>query len=157
MSEQNVAPVEAWVDRVTKTLAPEQLVVAFEQGFAALWRRAESTLGEVTVSAIAERVLHDVAEQFPVLAALKVEAGAGVQFGELRGKVRPEDAAHLRDGIRATLIQFLTVMGNLTADILTPALHGALNQVSVEDLSANGDHPPRTLADMHRESEGLTR
>ena len=153
---EHTVHVDTWVDRLPRTLAPEQLVSAFEQGFTALSHRAENTLGEVTVSAIADRVLHDVAAQFPLLAALKVEEGTGVQFGELRRRVKPEDAEHLREGIRLTLIQFLTVMGNLTGDILTPALHTALHRMRVEDLSTNGDRPPQTMAD-HRESEGLIR
>jgi hypothetical protein len=136
----HAAQVDAWVRELPQGLAPEQLVSVFEQSFFALWRRAELTLGEVTVAAIAERVLHDASVEFPLLAALK--ADDGVQFGELRGLVKREDATQLREGMRSTLTQFLTVMGNLTANILTPALYSELSLVGVTDLSPNGDRPP---------------
>jgi hypothetical protein len=154
---QHAADVDSWIERLPPNAAPEQMVSAFEQGFAALWRRAQRTLGEVTVSAIVDRVLHDVSAQIPLLAALKVENDIGVQFGELRRRLRPEDVEQLRKGMRSTLVQLLTVMGNLTADILTPALHVELSSVRVEDLSPNGDRPPRTTNGLNRESEGRTR
>lgn len=155
-SSEHAAHVDTWVDRLPESLTPDQLVSAFEQGVGALWRRAQHTLGEVTVSAIADRVLHEVSAQVPLLAVLNVEDGVGVQFGALRRRVRPEDAEPLREGMRATLILFLTVMGNLTGDILTPALHVELSGARVEDFSTNGDHPPRKPG-FTRESGGMQR
>jgi len=146
---EHTAYVDTWVERLPDTLAPAQMVSAFEQGFAALWRRSESTLGDVTVSAIADRVLHDVSVEVPLLASLKVKEGIGVEFDALRRQVKPEDVEQLRAGMRATLIQFLTVMGHLTADILTPALHVELSNARVEDLATfhpNGGPPHRDVA-----------
>jgi hypothetical protein len=154
---EHTAYVDTWLDRFPKALTPEQLVSAFEQGFTALSQRAQRTLGDVTVSAIAERVLHDVSAQFPLLAALKVEAGVGVQFGELRHRVQPEDAEQIREGMRLTLIQFLAVMGNLTADILTPALHVELSGARVEELSTNGKRPPQNASGLPGHAEGMKR
>jgi hypothetical protein len=111
------------------------MVSAFEQGFGALWRRASRTLGDVTVSAIVERGLHDVSANIPLLTALKVENGVGVQFGGLRRNLRPENVDQLREGMRSTFIHLLTIIGNLTGDILTPALHVELSNARVEDLT----------------------
>ena len=132
---EHAAYVDTWIARLPKQLTPGQMVSAFEQGFTALWRRAARTLGEVTVSAIVDRVLHDVSATFPLLSGLKVQNGVGVQFGELRGNIRPEHVDQLREGMRAMLVHLLTLVGNLTADVLTLALHVELSNVRVEDLT----------------------
>jgi hypothetical protein len=124
--------VDAWMGRATKGLPPDRLIRLFERGFAAMWRRAHRTLGDVTLTAIAERVLHSAAAQFPTLSALKVDA-TGLQCKELRertGGVQPDELA---EGIRFVLVEFLTVLGNLTADVLTPALHSELSKVTPEE------------------------
>lgn len=150
---QHAAYVDTWVDQLPGTLAPEQLISVFEQGFNALWRRAQRTLGEVTVAAIADRVLRDASQQYPVLSPLKVEADIGVQFGDLRRRIRQEDIEQLREGMRLTLTQLLTVLGNLTADILTPALQMELNGVRVVAPSANGNKPPHDALAANRKAK----
>jgi len=147
--------VDAWIGRLSEDLPPQRQVAAFERGFTAVCRRAQRTLGEVTVSAIVDRVLHDASARFPLLAILKAEADAGVRFGELRQSVKPEDIRQLREGMRAALILFLTVLGNLTADILTPALHRELHGTDVESLTPADDRPPRRAARPRRESGGM--
>jgi hypothetical protein len=146
--------VDTWMERLPTHLTSEQLVSAFEQAFTALWRRAQQTLGAVTLSAIVDRVLLDVSARFPLLATLKLEDGVGVQFGELHQRARAEDAEQLRKGMRLVLIQFLTVIGNLTGEILTPALHVELSNARVEDLTAR---PAEHAASKPRESEGMER
>jgi hypothetical protein len=150
---EHTAYVDTWFDGLPENLSPRHLVSAFEQTFTALWRRAQRTLGDVTVSAIVDRVLHEASARYPLFGALKVEGGIGLQFGELRQRVRPEDAEQLREGMRAMLIQFLTVMGNLTADILTPALHVELSGVRVEDLTTFKDRQLQHQAEQEGESE----
>lgn len=144
--------------RVPSGAAPEQLVAAFEQGFNTLWRRTHVTLGDVTLFAVVDRVLRNASDQFPLLAALQMEDGIGVQFSELRRRVKPEDGEQLRQGMRSTLVQFLTVTGNLTAEVLTSALHGELAKVGLEDLAAGRDRPAqRSPATQNRESGGAER
>jgi hypothetical protein len=40
------------------------------------------------------------------------------------------DAIELREAIRFVLVELLTVLGNLTAEILTPALHAEISRVA---------------------------
>jgi hypothetical protein len=129
----HVECVEAWLDRAAKTLAPAQLVTLFERALAALWRRAEVTLGEVTLTAIVDRVLYTASETYPFLSALKVE-DAGIGFDGFR-----EQGAHLAnlpEAVRLVLVEFLTVLGHLTDEILTPALHAELSKVALEGPGA---------------------
>jgi hypothetical protein len=144
--------VDAWMKRVSPDLSPDQLILVFESSFDALWRRAHRILGDVTLSAIVDRVIVDVADDFPVVGALRLERGSGVQFRVLRGQIRPDQTNQLRQGMRATLIQFLTVVGNLTADIPTPALHQELDNVDVEGLTITGERvatPPAHRVAKH--------
>lgn len=123
----------------------------FEEGFDRLWRRAGSTLGELSLVAVTRRVLHHTAKRFPPLASLEVShAGLeGRSLDELRargetGELGPEA---LEEMLGAVLMELLTVVGRLTADILTPALHEALE-------AAPGAGQPDPSADSTSNSAG---
>ena len=66
--------VNAWMERGAKELPPDRLLRAFETAFAVLWRRAHRTLGDVTLTAIVDRVLYVASEQYPMFSSLKVGA-----------------------------------------------------------------------------------
>lgn len=121
-SEHELA-VTAWLDRVARGSRAE-IVDAFEHAFTALWRRSHLTLGEVTLTAIVERVLHSASEQYPALATIAVTE-SGLRCEALRTAADLSEDL-VRTALRFVLVEFLTVLGNLTADILTPALHEAL-------------------------------
>ena len=128
--DEHAARVAAWLERSAKGLSPEALLRLFEVAFGALWARTKITLGEVTLTAIAERVLHNASEKFPLLASLKVEAAGGIQCRDLRERVTSMHDSELLEGIRFVLVEFLTVLGKLTAEILTPELHSELSSVN---------------------------
>lgn len=125
----HTAFVESWLEGSARGLSHAGLISLFERALAALWRRTEVTLGEITLTAVADRVLCVASETYPSLAALKVE-GTGVRFDEYRQEAVSEDGAPLEDVVRFVLVEFLTVLGNLTDEILTPALHAALSSVA---------------------------
>jgi hypothetical protein len=124
--------VDAWMARAAKGLPPELLLELFERALGALWERSHVALGNVTLTAIFDRVLHNGAEQFPLLSAVQV-AATGVRCDELREQTRALKDGELTEGTRFVLIEFLTVLGNLTSNILTPALHSALSKVELGD------------------------
>jgi hypothetical protein len=123
---QHRAAVSAWLARVAPDGSLDSLLRAVDETFAALWQRSLLTLGEVMLTAIVERVLYTATEQYPVLAA--VEAGpAGLRFEALRARGEPR-AEDVSAAVELVLVEFLTVLGNLTAQILTPALHAQLSK-----------------------------
>ena len=124
----HAAAVDAWLARRAKGAASEQLVEALEEAFAALWHRGLLTLGEVTLGAIAGRVLIVSARRHPVLAPLQVSEGGLICDG-LRERAGQLPRAELEDAIRFVLLELLTVVGVLTAEILTPALHAELASI----------------------------
>ncbi|MEZ0230156.1 MAG: hypothetical protein ACAI25_16155 [Planctomycetota bacterium] len=126
--------VDHWLDRETKGVPADRLLLLFERAIAALWRRTHVTLGEVTLGAVIERVLYHATEKYPFLAPLEV-GHEGVRFERLRQTLDPS-VAPVTEAFRFVLVEFLTVIGNLTDDILTPALHSELSSVQ-------GDHEAR--------------
>jgi hypothetical protein len=129
--QRHAACVDAWLERSGKDLSSEARLRLLEAALGALWGRTASTLGEVTLTAIAERVLHDASERFPFFSSLKVEPTGGIPFRELREGAGSAQDAELGDGIRFVLVEFLTVLGRLTAEILTPELHAELSNVAL--------------------------
>jgi hypothetical protein len=127
MTRQNLhsAFVIAWMEQIVQPLAPAQMVQTFAAAFAAMWGRAQRTLGEVTLSAITDRVLHNAKESFPILSSLAVEP-TGLGTGDLGSRADTIPREQLWEAIQFVLIEFLTVLGTLTTEILTEALHAEL-------------------------------
>jgi hypothetical protein len=148
IGRSHIGCVNAWMDRGAGGLPPERLVQAFEEAFGALWRRAHQTLGDVTLTAILDRVLCNGAERFPILSELRIEA-TGLDCRELRKNAHGAPPNELADAIRFVLVEFLRVLGSLTANILTPALHAELSMVAPQgrrpkDKKSEGE--PRSRA-----------
>lgn len=155
-AHEHGACVNAWMERAAKDLPPERLLQVFEQGFAALWGRTNRTLGDVTLMAIVDRVLYVATEQYPFLAPLQVEA-TGLRCQEIRKHVSSLPRDEFEKGIRFVLVEFLTVLGKLTAEILTPALHSELLQVTPAQgrphESKSQDSPPDSESEAGEEAK----
>lgn len=123
----HAACVATWLSHAPEELGPGALLDLLDSALHAVWQRANATLGDVTLTAIADRVLYTVAETHPLVAALKV-GPAGFRFDDLRAE-RHVRAADIREVARLVLTELLTVLGNLTAEILTPSLHAELSGV----------------------------
>ena len=91
-----------------------------------------------TLTAICERVLYTAAEQHPFVSLLQVDA-SGPQCEPLHQGLPDVEPDQLASGLRLVLVDFLTVLGNLTAEILTPALHAELSKVALEDGGVNAN------------------
>lgn len=115
----------AWIEQSAKGLSPVALQRLLDAALSALWTRTKTTLGEVTLTAIGERVLFTATERFPIFSSLEVEPSRGIAFRGVEEQSLSDDAG-LEDGIRFLLVELLTVLGNLTAEILTPELHAEL-------------------------------
>ena len=128
------AAVKAWMASVRREPPTAALVDAFEKAFGALWERSHVVLGEVTLLAIIDRILFTASDEYPLIASLDVDA-RGLHCDRLvtRPGLRDDDLAA---AFEAVLLELLSVLGNLTAQILTPALHAALADVTTGAASA---------------------
>lgn len=123
------ASVDRWLEAAPIENGP--LACRFEAVLTGVWRAAHPTLGGITLTAIFDRVLHEAREKYPALAGVRLEPPQ-VRFEVEAG------AEDLREGVRFTLLALLTLIGRLTAEILSPALHGALSRMIEQDV----DHSP---------------
>jgi len=121
--------VDAWMERAARGKPHDRLLRAFEEAFAAMWRRAHVTLGDVTLTAIVDRVLRTASERYPIVAELQVDE-TGLRCDRLRRRAASPQGSELEEAVRFVLTEFLSVLGNLTGEILTPALHDELSGVA---------------------------
>jgi len=148
---EHAACVDTWLDEAARGLTPPALRRLFEAAFGAVWMRTMTTLGQVTLTAIGERVLYTAAERFPVLASFQVVPTRGIELRGAEGQGPPAEA-ELRGGMRFLLVELLTVLGTLTAEILTPELHAQLRGVvlpSSVHLVKERDTPPPGARKRH--------
>jgi hypothetical protein len=138
MAGQHQVAAKAWLQNARE--GHVDLIEAFEHAFTTLLRRSQLTLGDVTVAAIVERVLQSVSEQYPTFAAVVV-AESGVRCEGLR--TARLDAEEAGQALSFVLVEFLTVLGNLTAEILTPALHDELTKCRVHAKATSTEYEAR--------------
>jgi hypothetical protein len=137
MHEENsdAVCVDVWLQRVapnSHSLTAECFLQLFERALDGVWREAQESLGEVTLTAIATRVLFMSKERFPGLSGISIKAG-GIFLDELRERSSTLSAHELREPLRFLLIELLRVLGVLTANVLTPWLHAELSKVALEE------------------------
>jgi hypothetical protein len=143
---EHLIRVNAWVERA-RGLPTAQLCRAFETAFGGMWGRALLTLGEVTLGAIFERVRFNATEALPCLAGIEADA-AGIRSQKLASSCGSVAPGELAKGFGFILLEFVSVLGNLTAQILTPALHAELSRAT-EQLPATVPLPG-----LHRTASG---
>ena len=130
--------VEAWLLRQAPGPSPDRVLVLLELALAALWGRCQLRLGEVTLMAIADRVLHEGRGRFPCLGHLTLGA-TGILLDGLRSRSREASIEEVQGASRFLLAEFLRVVGRLTAEVLTPALHAELSAVTLPAAEAKTD------------------
>ncbi len=117
--------VKACMARAAEGSTPLERLAFFDQAFAALWRRASLTLGDLTLSGVVERTLGEAVKTSPRLSGLKVEV-QGLEFRELRAGAGVACDGELTEALRFLLVELLAALGELTGETLTPLLHREL-------------------------------
>jgi hypothetical protein len=143
------AAARRWVDCAAADLPPDQALQNFEAAFAVLWQRANRTLSDVTLMAILDRVLYDATERFPLLSPLEIEP-SGLRCTRLRAEAPALDPPRLLPALEFVIAEFLTVLGSLVAEILTPALHAELAEIAAEQAK----EPVQPLSPAKEDEEG---
>jgi len=126
--------VDAWIQRTTKGVPPERLSVFFGYAMHALWRRSSVTLNDVTLMVIFDRALIICQEEHPLLDLVKLDA-VGVNLDELK-QGRQYSATQLHQAFRCLIIEIITIVGSLTAEILTAPLYNELSLVTTDSVSS---------------------
>ena len=116
--------VAAWLDRTAAKSSPAELTALFASAWAALWRRAESAVGEIALQSIGELVRAAAVERHPILAPLRLDSAAAAGLESLSA-----ESSALKESLGFTLARFLQVLGDLTDQILTPGLQDELSRL----------------------------
>jgi hypothetical protein len=143
----HAAVVDAWLARSVDHDSSVEIVRQFYAALESVWNRAVAVLGPVTLTAIAERVLHHVTERYTFLPAIDPRSNRDARWTErLHERLVTVPRAALIESLRYGLIELLTVIGTLTAEVLRDELHAALDAVTTPS-------GPRLPADARAESE----
>jgi hypothetical protein len=138
--------VSEWMDRAFGERSQSEIAPIFGCALLAIWDRAHRALGEASLGAIVGRVLHAARARFPTVAVLAIRP-APESFRELAELAEHDGVACERSvllaAIHFTLVELLSLLGTLTAGLLTPGLHDAVRAVSMERGRARlGDLSP---------------
>jgi len=142
--------VESWLQRSVDHDSPVELARLLYRATDALWDRAVTTLGTVTLTAIVGRVFHRAEARYPFLA--NTHGLASQRKGNDVNRIAGVPTSEVIDGMRFALIELLAVVGRLTAEILTPELHAALHSVAPSKALEPGRPESRTSAALADEA-----
>jgi hypothetical protein len=132
--------VDRWLaTRIGKRPPPERAAVLLLLALHALRTRTRASLGEVTLTAIFQRVLETTRRLHPSItdpAFMKGNAWTlpGTDTIAIAIATRPEELAR---ATRHVIIELLSVLGRLTGEALTPVLYAELDRT---DPSAEAAH-----------------
>jgi hypothetical protein len=137
------AVVDAWLADASAQTSSIELCRTFHAGLERIWSRAITTLGSVTLTAIAERVLYDTIERYAFLSVIApLPSGTGRARDAVYERLANIPRTELIEGLRFGVIELLTVIGALTAEILSHDLHDALTTAT--DSRSTADVQPIT-------------
>ncbi|MDO9182815.1 MAG: hypothetical protein Q7U04_10425 [Bacteriovorax sp.] len=123
--------VRLWENQNTIDLRAEQLVQVYAGAFQAIESRCLATLSRVTINVVIDRVLHIGSEKFQILSLITIEP-SGLSLKNLIQNIKKYKTEEIRNALSYFLVEFLTVVGNITSDVLTASLHKKLVEVTRE-------------------------
>lgn len=144
----HIEVVDAWIKRSAERCSSSELVALFSAAIDELWGRAVTTLGTVTLAAITDRVLGMATGRYPFLSAINPRPnGDGRARQQAQERLALVPRAELLQGLRFAVIEMLSVIGRLTAEILSRELHGVL--AAVTDRALDDKQPAAAPSPAH--------
>ena len=128
------------MEHAAKEVPSSALLVLFEEAWRALWRRSESAVGEVALESISQLIRANAVEKYPFLSPLILN-GPEVSYKALLGSLEELDKNQLQEGLGLMLVEFLSVIGDLTDQLLTPGLYEVLSRIEPGSVSGRQSRP----------------
>ena len=128
--------VDAWLIRAAASGSAPCLIASFQAALTGIWTRAVRTLGSVTLDAVANRVLANAVQRYPFLEAIGPLPTGRIRCDELQLEERLVSMSfgELALGLRTVLVEILSLLGNITAEILTDELHAELAEAPYQEM-----------------------
>lgn len=120
--------VMTWEKNTGNGLTKVNRARLFEKAIHAVEKRSCTTLSNVTLLVILDRVLHQCRDKYPVLSEVSVEARS-LNFQKLQN-LEDQKLDDFIEALRYLLIELLKLLARITADILTIPLHSELLKVT---------------------------
>lgn len=130
--QDHIEYINAWQELAAKGLPSERLACLFGETLKKLSKRASYSLNKVTLMAIVKRVLYQSSGKYPVLSNLKVES-TGIPTEQFKDQFSQADPKELREAFRFFIDELLTILGDLTANILPTSLEEEQNSDDFSD------------------------
>lgn len=130
--------VEEWASQDADKLSAKMQVQLYAMAVEAIEIRSRNTLSSVTVLAVVDRVIHESKEKIPILFPVTIDSN-GMNLSGLLETCEACKKADLSKALRFLLTELLTILGDITADILTDPLHQELKKVTSDQISADSE------------------
>lgn len=144
-NEIHRAQVELWEKQNFQNLSPEQRAEIFGKAFELIFQRTLKTLSYVTLQVILDRVFFQSREKFSLLSDVKIEP-TGFNFDLLIQNIKSYNSEIVSEAQAHLLVEFLGIVGSLTADILTVPLHEELHKLTSQRFL---EEQPQTLRQIN--------
>ena len=148
--------VNTWMARATKGRPAASVLEQFEGAWGRLWRRSESAVGEIVLVSIAEMIRSNGADRYPFLSPLKLGT-ADVSCNMLLQAKPALEKSELQEGLGFLLSEFVTVVGDLTDQIISPGLYQELSRITLESMAPQDEKreksPPLSGVVIEKEQE----
>jgi hypothetical protein len=125
------AIVSLWEEKNIKNLRTDQAIQVFGNAIQMIERRCLITLSTVTVYVVLDRIIHQGIEKFPLLIEITIEDGS-LNLTKIYQKKNHYELKEINNAFRYLLIELLTVIGNITSEVLSAPLHKELMEVTSE-------------------------
>lgn len=130
-AHQNI--VSIWEEKNIKNLSTDQAIHVFGNALQKIEHRCLVTLSSVTVHVVLDRIIHGGIEKYPILKDVTIEVD-GLNFKNIFQKKDHYEIKEINNAFRYLLIEFLTVIGSITSEVLTAPLHKELMEVTSESV-----------------------
>ena len=104
-------------ETATDEAVKEEVVIIFRELLERLWNHLAGLIGETAVVAIFRSAEREVIHRYPFLGEMDVDEG-GIRLDRLEALVRDMDRSAVRDGFLMFLNSVITLLTDLTGDIL---------------------------------------
>ena len=122
---EHAKKVDEWISKSVVGLEQVDQARVFASALLEIENRVLLTLSSITWKAILERALSQSSELHPLLLGIKVEAH-GLSIAGLLPSLQSEHTNQVIESFRFFIIEILTIVGNLTAEVLTEPLYRVL-------------------------------
>jgi hypothetical protein len=120
--------INAWAETATPGLSPSEIIDLFESATAKIWSRSYTTIGDVTLVAVADRALFNGSSAYKILLPLRVDT-TGIRWQGFRRINAKLSRAELIGPLVYFITEFVAIASSITGEILAAPLYQELDAI----------------------------